>query len=68
MIASNKKGAYVSRFTLALFQSTGWYPFVNYTFAAEPTTWGKGKGCDFFNIDNCNFPEFCTGSDFNCDW
>lgn len=52
MIASGKKGAYLSRFTLALFESTGWYPNVNYTYA-EPSTWGKGKGCSFLSIDNC---------------
>jgi recombinational DNA repair protein (RecF pathway) len=52
MIASGKKGAYLSRFTLALLDSSGWYPNVNYTYA-EPTTWGKGKGCKFLNIDDC---------------
>lgn len=44
MIASNKKGAYVSRMTLALFASTGWYPQVDFDYG-EPSTWGKDKGC-----------------------
>lgn len=67
MIASNKKHTYVSRFTLLLFNATGWYPTVNFSMA-EPMTWGKGRGCNFLNIDNCNFPEFCSGSAFGCDW
>lgn len=33
MIASVKKNVYVSRFTLALFDSTGWYYNVDYSFA-----------------------------------
>ena len=52
MIAINKKQAFVSRFTLALLDSTGWYD-VNYTFA-EPTGWGKNKGCKFLNLDICS--------------
>lgn len=52
MIASGKKGAYLSRFTLALLESSGWYPNVNYAYA-EPTTWGKNKSCAFLDIDNC---------------
>lgn len=52
MIASNKKGAFMSRFTLALFESTGWYTYVNYDYA-EDSQWGKGRGCDFLDIDNC---------------
>lgn len=67
MISSNKKNAYISRFTLALFSSTGWYPTVNYSLA-EPITWGKSRGCNFLNIDNCDFDEFCAGSAFECDW
>lgn len=54
MIASNKKGSFVSRFTLALLDSTGFYSSVNYTYG-EPTNWGKGKGCSFLNVDDCNF-------------
>jgi hypothetical protein len=66
MIASGKKGAYFSRATVALLASMGWY---NVTFDyAEPTTWGKSKGCSFFQIDNCASQEFCSGSDFSCDW
>jgi hypothetical protein len=33
MIASNKKGSYVSRFTLALLESSGWYYEVDYSYA-----------------------------------
>lgn len=35
---------------------------------AEPTTWGKNKGCSMFNIDDCNSAEFCQGSGFSCEW
>ena len=66
MIASNKKGAYLSRFTLALLESSGWY-VVDYNYA-EPTTWGKEKGCEFLNIDNCNSDEFCQDASFSCDY
>lgn len=66
MIASGKKNTYSSRLTFALLNSTGWYD-VSFEYA-EPTTWGKGKGCSFFNIDNCTSSEFCSGSDFGCDW
>lgn len=72
MIAISKKQAFVSRFTLALLDSTGWYD-VNYTYA-EPTGWGKGKGCGFLNVDLCASEEFCgkvasAGSlELNCDW
>jgi hypothetical protein len=54
MIASNKKNTYMSRFTLALLDSSGFYTSVNYS-SAEPSSWGKGKGCSFFNIDDCNY-------------
>ncbi len=53
MIASGKKGAYVSRFTLALLDSSGWYESINYTYS-ESTVWGKNKGCSFLSIDNCD--------------
>lgn len=66
MIASNKKGAFLSRFTLALLDSSGWYPSIDYSYA-ETSTWGKGQGCSFLNIDNCNSSEFCQGSNFGCD-
>ena len=67
MIASNRKNSFMSRFTLALFESTGWYPFVNYKYA-ESTTWGKNKGCSFFDTDDCTGSEFCQDSSFGCDW
>ena len=67
MIASGKKGAFVSRFTLALLESSGWYESVNYTFS-ESSVWGKNKGCMFMNIDVCEGDEFCQGTDFGCDW
>lgn len=56
----------MSRFTLALLDSTGFYTSVNYA-TAEPSVWGKGKGCGFLNIDNCGFEEFCTDNAFACD-
>lgn len=43
MIASSKKGSYVSNISLALMDSTGWYT-VNYDYA-EPTTWGQAGSC-----------------------
>ena len=67
MISSNKRGSFVSRITLALFESTGWYPEVDYTYA-ESTTWGKSKGCDFLDIDSCDSEEFCSDRSFDCDW
>lgn len=66
MIATSKKGAFLSRFTLALLESSGWYPYVNYGYA-ESTTWGKQKGCNFLNIDDCSGEEFCQDSNFSCD-
>lgn len=52
MTASGKKNSYMSRATLALLASIGWYN-VSFDYA-EPSTWGKNKGCSFFNIDNCD--------------
>lgn len=66
MIASGKKNSYFNRVTFALLNSTGWYN-VNFQYA-EPTTWGKSKGCSFMSIDNCNSTQFCSGSEFGCDW
>lgn len=66
MIASNRKSSFVSRFTLALLDSSSFYTAVNYSFA-EPSTWGKSKGCSFLNIDNCEGQEFCTDNNFYCD-
>jgi hypothetical protein len=49
MIATNKKNSFISRFTLALLNSTGWYFSVNNTLS-EPMVWGKNKGCGFLDI------------------
>ena len=57
----------MSRFTLALFDSAGWYFEVDYSLS-DPSLWGKGKGCAFKNIDNCEFEEFCEGTGFDYDW
>jgi hypothetical protein len=54
MISSNKKNSFVSRFTLALLDSTGFYTSVNYDYA-EPSVWGKNKNCSFLNNDDCNY-------------
>ena len=54
MIASNKKNSFVSKVTLALLNTTGWYISVNSSFA-EPSVWGKSAGCSFLDIDNCAF-------------
>jgi|JI61114C2RNA_FD_contig_61_2836740_length_1723_multi_2_in_0_out_0_2 hypothetical protein len=67
MTASNSKNTYISRFTLALFETMGWYPTVNYDYA-ENNLWGKGKGCDFLNLNTCSYSsEFCTKG-FGCDF
>ena len=58
MIATGKKHSFVSRMSLAVLESTGWYSDVNYSMA-EPSTWGMNKGCGIFDIDNCNNAEFC---------
>ena len=65
MIATGKKGSFLSRTTVALLNSMGWYN-VSFDYA-EPSIWGKNRGCSFFNIDNCNSPDFCSNSDFSCD-
>lgn len=44
MIALNRKGSYMSKITLSLLKSTGWYHEVSMEYA-EKTTWGKEKGC-----------------------
>ena len=56
----------MSRFTLALLESSGFYTYVNYNYA-EPSAWGKGKGCGFLNIDDCNYEEFCNDKNYSCD-
>jgi hypothetical protein len=66
MGATVRKNSFISNFTLALLDSTGWYTAVNYL-GSEPMTWGKNKGCDFLNINNCNFDEFCNSEGFGCD-
>lgn len=66
MIASNKKNTYMSRFTLALLESSGFYTSVNYNYA-EPSAWGRGKGCGFLNVDDCNYDEFCNDKNYACD-
>lgn len=53
MTASNVKNSFMSRFTLALFESTGWYRSVNYDYA-EPMLWGKNKGCAMLDSKNCD--------------
>jgi len=45
MTASGAEDPRVTEFFLAVMEGTGWYtPDYSY---AEPTFWGKGKGCDF---------------------
>lgn len=53
MIAVGRKGAYFSRVTAALLESTGWYN-VSYNLT-EPSVWGKNKGCGFLNPDDCSY-------------
>ena len=53
MTASGKKGSFISKFVVAMLDSTGWYD-ADYNLA-EPTSWGAGEGCDFLDIDNCEF-------------
>jgi hypothetical protein len=68
MTASNSKNSVFSRFTLALLDSTGWYPTVDYKYA-EPMTWGKGKGCRMLDSSDCSArSEFCPSSGFSCDY
>jgi len=65
MTASMIRDMRFSQFTLALLEGTGWYQ-PDYTFA-EATTWGKNKGCNFFDTTCVNtatklaaFEEFCS--------
>jgi hypothetical protein len=65
MTASIIKDMRFSQFSLALLEGSGWY-MPDYTYA-EATTWGKNKGCDFFNTPCVNsvtklasFEEFCS--------
>lgn len=67
MTASAQKGAYMSRATMALLASTGWYT-VSYDYA-QPSVWGKSKGCGFLDINNCASPQFCPVENVtSCDW
>jgi len=50
MIADSYGENYVSNFTLALFEDSGWYK-VDYS-KSERLPWGRKKGCSFLN-DNC---------------
>lgn len=69
MIAGNSKNAYMSEFTLALLDSTGWYNSVDFTFS-EPMLWGKNSTCSFFDVDSCDSKntEFCNTNEFSCDF
>lgn len=65
MTASTIEDSRISKFTLSLLASTGWYQ-VDMTMA-EPLAWGKGEGCGFItgpcmsSATTTNFPnEFCT--------
>jgi hypothetical protein len=65
MTASTIEDSRISKFTLALLASTGWYQ-VDMTMT-EPLAWGKGEGCGFItgpcitSPTSTNFPaEFCT--------
>ena len=62
--------SYVSYFTLALFEDSGWYK-VDYD-KIEPYFWGKDAGCDFFNIQcidstthKTNWPQYWCDSSYN---
>jgi len=65
MTASAIKDQRFTQFALALLEGSGWYqPDYSY---AEPTTWGKNKGCAFFDTTCINiatkqasFEEFCS--------
>jgi len=65
MTASEIKDSRITKFTLALLASTGWYKAV-YDWA-EPTYWGYLDGCAFLDTKCVNpstkrtaFSEFCT--------
>lgn len=69
MTATNAKSPFMSRFTLSLLESTGWYPSVNYDYA-EPNIFGKGKGCGILDVDYCkSTPEYCLKpNEYKCDF
>jgi len=65
MTASAIKDLRLTQFALGLMEGSGWY-MPDYSYA-EPTTWGKGEGCNFFDttcIDTstyeARFDEFCS--------
>ena len=57
MTALISENPYMSRFTLALLDSAGWYE-VDYSYA-ESSIWGKAQGCISQNLDNCELEQFC---------
>jgi len=61
-------GLKISKFTLALFETTGWfYPDYSY---ADAFPWGQGQGCDFLTksctATDFSFEEFCTSNNDEC--
>lgn len=59
----------LSIFSLAVMEDSGWFQ-VDYSLA-EPFTWGKNKGCDFYNnacqSQENSFSEFCqSGEETGC--
>lgn len=68
MTAMQNLNGYVSNFTLAALESSGWYSSVDYSWS-EPSTYGRGKGCEFMRIDNCDFEEYCQDANsYGCVW
>jgi hypothetical protein len=70
MTASQMDDFRISKITLALLESTGWYT-PDYSMA-EPLVYGQGKGCGFLNQYCINgygqprFSEFCTQGTSGC--
>ena len=64
MIASSRPDQVISEFVLAVLEGSGWYK-PDYSMA-EKMTWGKGKGCGFYDgpcVDKggmSKFSEYCT--------
>ena len=59
MVAQDVGFDTISVFSLALFEDTGWY-IVDHS-KAEYLSWGKGKGCSFYNNSTCQetIGEYC---------
>jgi hypothetical protein len=59
----------ITKFTLKLLESTGWYT-INYTHRQiHIPLWGRGKGCGFIERDCSSYIEFCTkNNSFSCDY